>query len=131
MVTKSLWIILFAEVLLTSPLKSYKCLPMSAGVIKRLKQMIILFWVIFLLVDLADDGCFGKAQPTAPLSRGTISQFFSIGSSSNADSTVWNQLPKMLSILNRWQYQSILVESDDHFTVIKSYLLTSSGGIPL
>jgi hypothetical protein len=103
---------------------------MSSRARKILKHTAMLLFTIMLLIDLADDGCFGKTEPATPLCPGTGSLTPS-GSSGKAESSVWIPPARLPVIRQRWQNQSILVEIECPFTRINCYFLGSSGGIPL
>ena len=104
---------------------------MSSRVKKIVQHTIMLLCAIVLLLDLADDGCLGKAQPATPRCPGTISLTSSPGSSGNAEFPVWIPPARLPGILQCWQNQSILVEIEDLLPIIDCYLLGSSGGLPL
>jgi hypothetical protein len=94
-------------------------------------RTVILLCAIALLVDLAEDGCLGKAEPVTPPSHGTIFHTCSPGKSSSAESPVLIPPARLPDILQGWQEQSIFAEIESPLIIIKCFLLSSSGGIPL
>ena len=89
----------------------------------------MLLCALALLVDLAEDGCLGKAEPMTPLCPGTISHS-SPGKSGNAESPALIPPARLPDILQVCQNQWILVKIENPLTIFKCFLLSSSGGIP-
>lgn len=104
---------------------------MSPRARNRLKQIIMLLWVIFLLVDLAQDGLLAKGRPANLLCQGTIYQTFSPDSSGKVGSSVWITSARLPDIPQGWLTQSVSVEIESPLPIIKCYFRSSSGGIPL
>ena len=96
-----------------------------------MKRILILICTLLLLADLADDGCLGKVKSLAPRCPGTISVTSSLGSSDNIESQVWILLVELVSILQRWQNQLVIIEVHDALSITNPYFFSSSGGLPL
>jgi hypothetical protein len=104
---------------------------MSSRARKILIRTVMLFCAIVLLVDLAEDGYLGKADPIMPPCSGKIFHSCSPGKSGSAESPVLIPPERLPDIFQGWRDQSFLVENENLFTIIDCYLLGSSGGLPL
>ncbi len=104
---------------------------MSARAGKILTLLVVLLCEIVLLIDLAEDGVLGKAQPVSPPCSKTIYQTCSPCKSGHAESPVLIPPAKLPDILQDWQNQTVLVEIESTLRIIECYLLGSSGGMPL
>jgi hypothetical protein len=84
-----------------------------------------------MLMDLADDGYFGKAPLLVPQCLGTISFIASPSGSGNVVSSVWIPPEKLPFIFQRGQNQLHLAEVACALGKSDCFLLSSSGGLPL
>ncbi len=91
----------------------------------------MLLCAIVLLIDLAEDGCLGKAEPITPPFSGKIVHSGSPGKSGSAESPTFIPPARLPDILQGRQNQSSLFENKNPLTIIDCYLLGSSGGLPL
>jgi hypothetical protein len=93
----------------------------------------ILFFIcaLLLLVDLADDGYFGKAPLLPPQCPGKISFVSSPGGWGNVVALAWIPPERLPCILQRGQNQRHLAEVADALAEIDCFFLSSSGGLPL
>jgi hypothetical protein len=96
-----------------------------------MKRILITFFALFLLLDLADDGHIGKAQFVAPTSADSYSLTSSLDSSTSIDTQVGVPIANLLQIPHRFPSRPALSEADCAFTLIDFYFLSSSGGLPL
>ena len=96
-----------------------------------MQRFCILLCAVFLLLDLADDGCLGEAKATVP--PGQIN--FSIAKSTHDSGTMnpqVGQLPGTLPGIPRlFQNQPNLFLVNHPFQTIDSLQASSSGGVPL
>jgi hypothetical protein len=95
------------------------------------KRILILFCALFLMLDMADDGCLGKAQFDVPLGQGTYSFTCSPDGSGNLDTQVGLPLTNFLAIPQRFPNLPLLLEVDRAISLIDFYFSSSSGGLPL
>lgn len=96
-----------------------------------MKRILLLFCALFLMLDLADDGCFGKANFVFPHGTATSSVTSSQPDSDKFDPQVGLPPANLLGIAHRFQNHPALVAVDCAVTIIDFYLLSSSGGLPL
>jgi hypothetical protein len=83
------------------------------------------------MLDLADDGCLGKAQFAVPLGQGTYSFTCSPNGLANLDPQVGLPLTNLLDIPQRLPNLPLLLEVDRAISLIDFYFSSSSGGLPL
>lgn len=96
-----------------------------------MKQILLLLCAFILLLDLADDGCLGKAAPLILNSPGTFTFTSSPDNSGKVETQVWLPPTKLLVISRRLQNRPTLGQIDRDVKIIPPYLFVSSGGIPL
>ena len=116
-----------------TPLFNYaiKIISMSSSAIKVMKQILLLLCAVILLLDLADDGCLGKAAPLVLNSPGTFTFTSSPGNSAKVETQVWLPPTALLDISRRLPNRATLGKIDREVKIIPPYLFVSSGGIPL
>jgi hypothetical protein len=96
-----------------------------------MKRILFLLCALLLLKDLADDGCLCKATALPPHGPGKFSFTTSPDSSGTIVAQVWLSPGELRGILQRWPNQPVVIEVGNTLAKIDSYLLSSSGGLPL
>jgi hypothetical protein len=96
-----------------------------------MKRILILFFALFLLLDLADDGSIGKAQFVAPPSSGTHSFSSCQAGSVNTNTQLGLFSANFLHIFHRFPNLPAMLARDRAVTLIHFYFRNSSGGLPL
>ena len=104
---------------------------MSSRAINVVKHLVMLLCAFTLLLDLADDGCLGKAAPLVLNSPGTFTCTSSPDNSGKVEPQVWIPSTELLGISRLLQNWPTLGKVDHDFRIIPTYLFNSSGGIPL
>jgi hypothetical protein len=95
------------------------------------KRILILFCALFLMLDIADDGCLGKGQFAVPYGQTTYSLILSLDSSANIATQVGLPAANLPPIPQEFPNLLALLEVDWAVTLIDFYYLSSSGGLPL
>jgi hypothetical protein len=97
-----------------------------------MKRGIFLILIFLLLMDLADDGCFGKAQFVPPQSTAKAS-FSSFQNFNTGQINFSGKLPSLdlLAIFSLRQFQPQKPDNQLAFKLISICNNGSSGGIPL
>ena len=97
-----------------------------------MKRGVLLILAVLLLIDLADDGCLGKAKFLPPHSSTKISLTFPLDcDSESVDTTYAPPASNRWEICGRKQFQAVLIGVQTTLKIITFCNNGSSGGIPL
>jgi hypothetical protein len=95
-----------------------------------IKRILLLLCAILIIVDLADDGCLGKAPLLAPQYPEQISLTDSLDSSGDIAPQCCLAIEVSPGILKRWQEKLALVYVGNCLINNICYGIGSSGGLP-
>jgi len=104
----------------------------SDGEETQMRRFLLLIFALLLMLDLADDGCLGKAKFVSPLSPPPASADSSHKTKSG-QGDFWLELPPADSRgnLNHFGTYSVKVSIQHDFIIKYYHHISSSGGLPL